>query len=100
MNNHLKRYLLSQEADFDIDAIFDYTEQEHSFNQAIKYLLNLESVFENLVINPEIGRERNEIKKGLFSITEQEHIIFYRILKNNIRIVKVIHGSKDIPKEF
>ncbi|MFD1615673.1 type II toxin-antitoxin system RelE/ParE family toxin [Gelatiniphilus marinus] len=37
---------------------------------------------------------------GLYSITEQGHVIFYRILKNHIRIVRVLHGSKDMPKQF
>ncbi len=100
MPDNIKHYVLSDAADLDIDAIFDYTEREHSFNQAIKYLLSLEVVFESLVINPRIGRERNEIKLGLYSITEQEHVIFYRVLKHHIRIVRVLHGSKDIPKQF
>ena len=100
MPDNIKHYALSEAADLDIDAIFDYIEREHSFNQAIKYLLSLESVFESIVINPRIGRERNEIKLGLCSIAEQEHIIFYRILKNYVRIVRVLHGSKDIPKQF
>lgn len=100
MPDNIKHYVLSDAADLDIDAIFDYTEREHSFNQAIKYLLSLENVFESLVINPRIGRARNEIKLGLFSIAEQEHIVFYRILKNHVRVVRVLHGSKDIPKQF
>lgn len=100
MHKELKHYVLSKEADLDVDAIFDYTEHEHSFNQAIKYLLSLESVFESLVINQNIGRARNEIKTRLYSLPEQEHIIFYRILKNHIRIVRVLHGSEDIPKQF
>ncbi len=57
MHNEIKHYVLSKEADFDIDAIFDYTEREHSFSQAINYLLSLESVFESLVSNSEIGRK-------------------------------------------
>lgn len=100
MPDDVKHYVLSEEADLDIDSIFDYTEREHSFNQAIKYLLSLETIFENLVKNPNIGRKRNEIKIGLYSIVEQEHVIFYRILKNHVRIVRVLHGSKDIPKQF
>ena len=45
MPDNIKHYVLSDAADLDIDAIFDYTEREHSFNQAIKYLLSLEVVF-------------------------------------------------------
>ncbi|WP_418603629.1 type II toxin-antitoxin system RelE/ParE family toxin [Hwangdonia sp.] len=100
MSNKIKSYKLSEEADFDIEAIFDYSHYFHGFNQAVKYLNDLDAVFNQLVINPEIGRKRNEIKIGLYSITEQEHVIFYRILKNHIRIVRVLHGSKDMPKQF
>ena len=100
MQENLKHYELSEAADFDLDAIFDYTEIEHGFNQAVKYLLALETVFNSLVVNPEIGRKRQEIKEALYSIVEQEHIIFYRILKNHIRIVRVLHGSRDLPKYF
>jgi len=100
MQKKFRYYILSKEADFDIEDIFDYTEREYSFNQAIKYLLNFESVFNSLLINPQIGRKRNEIKIGLYSIVEKEHVIFYRILKNHIRIVRVLHGSKDILNYF
>jgi toxin ParE1/3/4 len=100
MLNEIKHYKLSEEADFDIDNIFDYTEHHHGSHQAVKYLNDLDIVFGQLVLNPEIGRKRNELKLGLYSITEQEHVIFYRILKDYIRIVRVLHGSKDIPKHF
>lgn len=100
MSNKINYYELSYEADLDLDAIFDYTENEYGFNQAVKYLTDIDNVFNSLIENPNIGRARNEIKKGLFSLTEQKHIIFYRILNNYIRIVRVLHGSKDIPKSF
>jgi toxin ParE1/3/4 len=93
-------YKLSIDADLDLEEIFDYTETKHNFNQAVTYLTDLENVFKNLVIHPEVGRQRNEIKMGLFSITEQKHVIFYRILENDLRILRVLHGSKDLPRNF
>ncbi|KAA5827667.1 type II toxin-antitoxin system RelE/ParE family toxin [Algibacter amylolyticus] len=100
MFKKIKDYKLSAESDFDLEAIFNYTEYNHGFNQAVKYLMDLDMVFEQLVLNPELGRKRNELKRGLFSISEQEHTIFYRIMENHIRIVRVLHGSKDLPKHF
>ncbi|WP_179009097.1 type II toxin-antitoxin system RelE/ParE family toxin [Winogradskyella forsetii] len=97
---YLSGYKLSIQADNDLNDIFDYTELEHGFDQAIIYLIGLEALFKNLVLNPKIGRERNEIKKGLYSITENYHVVFYRILKTHIRIVRVLHGRKDIPNQF
>jgi len=96
----IKHYELSPEADLDLSDIFDYTEKEHGFNQAVKYLTDINDTFIRLIKSPEIGRVRNDIKQGLYSMAEQEHTIFYRVLDNHIRIVRVLHGSKDIPRQF
>ena len=95
-----KIYILSEIADKDLEDIFDYTLDEFGFDQAEKYLLEIEEIFQNLIANPQIGKKRDEIKQGLYSFPKDNHIIFYRILDNHIRIVRVLHGSRDIPKYF
>ena len=95
-----KIYILSEIADKDLEDIFDYTLDEFGFDQAEKYLLEIEEIFQNLIINPQIGKKRDEIKLGLYSFPKDNHIIFYRILDNHIRIVRVLHGSRDISKYF
>lgn len=93
-------YILSEIADKDLEDIFDYTFDEFGFNQAEKYLLEIEEIFQHLIVNPQIGKKRDEIKQGLYSFPKDNHIIFYRILDNHIRIVRVLHGSRDVPKYF
>lgn len=95
-----KIYILSEIADKDLEDIFDYTFDEFGFEQAEKYLLEIEEIFQNLIANPQIGKKRDEIKQDLYSFPKDNHIIFYRILDNHIRIVRVLHGSRDIPKYF
>ena len=95
-----KIYILSEIADKDLEDIFDLTFDEFGFDQAEKYLLEIEEIFQNLIINPQIGKKRDEIKQGLYSFPKDNHIIFYRILDNHIRIVRVLHGSRDISKYF
>ncbi len=90
-------YKLSIEADHDLEEIFDYTAQHYGFNQAVTYLLALKNTFNRLLENPNICRERVEIKDEIFSIVEKEHIIFYSIQKDSIFIVRVLHGRRDIP---
>lgn len=97
-NDKITSFLLSNDTDADLDEIFDYTEAEHGFNNAVKYLSNLEYLFEQLIKNPNLGKERKEIKKGIYSIVEQEHIIFYEIHEEYILIARVLHGRRDIPK--
>lgn len=93
-------YILSEIADEDLEDIFDFTMTEFGFEQAEKYFNEIEDVFQSLLINQELGKKRNEIKEGLYSFTKDNHIIFYRILNNHIRIVRVLHGSQDISKYF
>jgi len=93
-------YILSEIADKDLEDIFDYTMDEFGFDQAEKYLLEIEEIFQGLVLNPQSGKKRDEIKQGLYSFPKDNHIIFYRISDNHIRIVRVLHGSRDISKHF
>jgi toxin ParE1/3/4 len=96
----LSHFKISLDADIDLEDIYDYTFDNFGEKQAIKYLLELETLFSLLVENPLIGKVRSEIKVGLFSFPKDSHIIFYRIMTGNIRIVRVLHGSKDLPKLF
>ncbi len=94
------KYILSREADNDLEKIFDYTLEEFGFNQAIKYLEEIDEVFVKIINTPEMGRSRNEIKKSLYSLPTGSHVVFYTIQSDHIRIVRVLHGAKDMPKSF
>lgn len=100
MASSIKTYVLSAEAEDDLSEIFDYTGQEFGIEQAATYLSELETSLLALVANPKAGRERNEIRAGLRSITPHRHVIFYRICDDHIRVVRVLHGSRDLPKFF
>ncbi|HCO82175.1 MAG TPA: plasmid stabilization protein [Arenibacter sp.] len=92
----MSKYVLSQEAENDIEEIFEFGEYKFGKAQAISYLIQMEEHFVLLAENPGIGKKRNEIKEGLFSLPYVSHIIFYRILENNIRIVRVLNGGRDL----
>ncbi len=89
-------YVLSEEAAADINEIFEFGEHKFGNTQAIKYLIDLEKHFDKLSDNPDIGRERSDIKKGLYSLPYRSHIIFYRKLKGKLRIVRVLYGGRDL----
>ena len=90
-------YELSSDADSDIEEIFNYTFEEFGIEQAVNYVRQFDKIFSRVSINPELGRERSDIRLGLRSIVQSSHVIFYRVLKDRIRIVRVLHGSRDLP---
>jgi len=100
MSLEVKFYELSFEADQDISDIFDYTENEFGLDQAVAYVSGFDECFAQLLDNPELGRRRDEIRENLRSFNHEAHVVFYRILKGHIRIVRVLYGSCDLPKYF
>jgi len=91
-------YVLAEAAKNDLQAIYDFGIYKFGHSQATKYLEGLREYFEALTKNPDIGKQRDEIKVGLYSLPHVSHIIFYRILPYRIRIVRILHGRSDIPK--
>ena len=93
-------YELSAAADQDIQDIYDYAAQEYGEDQAESYTLELEIFLEELVRSPEMGRRRDDIRTGLRSFPKGHHVIFYRILADRIRIVRILHSRQDLTRIF
>ena len=94
----MNHYILSKKTQEDIDAIYEFGVYKFGQDQGLNYLIELRAHFEVILKNPEIGKQRDEIKNGLYSLPYASNIIFYRILKNHLRIVRVLHGSRDLRK--
>lgn len=89
-------YLLSQEADKDLEDIFDYTVDKFGVDQAITYVSAFEDAFNNICFNPKLGRERDDIRPHLRSIAKESHVIFYRVTNSHVHIIRILHASRDI----
>lgn len=94
----MNRYVLAEAAKNDLQEIYDFGIYKFGHLRATKYLEGIQVHFDKISKNPDIGRRRNEIKFELFSLPYMSHIIFYRILSDRIRIVRVLHGRRDLPK--
>lgn len=92
----MQKFKLSTIAKKDIDGVFEYGLYKFGKKQALAYLVELNAFFILLDTNPEIGKKRNEIKIGLLSFPFESHIVFYRIFKTHIRIVRVLYGGRDL----
>jgi|TARA_R110002126_G_scaffold246030_3_gene389080 toxin ParE1/3/4 len=90
-------YKLSEEAESDISSLYDYTYDNFGLDQTIDYLQGLEQCLETILNNPDIGKQRAEIRDGLRSFLYEKHTIFYRIHSDYIRIVRVINSNRDLP---
>lgn len=94
----MTKVILSKAADADLEDIFDFTLEKFGLDQAFSYVSGFDDTLEIISRNPEIGRERKEIRENLRSFPKDMHVIFYRVLSDHIRVVRILHGSRDLPK--
>jgi Plasmid stabilization system protein len=64
--------------------------------KADRLLDSLNTQFQKLARFPEIGRAREELAPSLRSFSVKRYAIFYRIIKDGVEIVRVLHGARDI----
>lgn len=96
-------YQINQEAARDLDSIYTYSILNFGLGTAREYFNGLIAAFEMLADNPKIGRIRDEISENLRSFVYKSHVVFYRPHnrgKSRIRIVRVMHASRDVTTLF
>ena len=95
----MDRFRLSQAARADLEDIWVYIAQDN-IEAADKLIKLLASQFSRLASNPEIGRSRKELSARLRSFSTGNYVIFYQAGKDEIEVVRVLHGARDLPSLF
>jgi toxin ParE1/3/4 len=93
-------YSLRQQAQDDLESIWVYSDQEWGVEQADQYIRSLLSRFTWLSENPQLGKQRAEIKPGYYCFPEGMHLIFYKITQDGIDIIGIPHQSMDLITHF
>ncbi|MDD2634106.1 MAG: type II toxin-antitoxin system RelE/ParE family toxin [Bacteroidales bacterium] len=93
------RVILTNKTVEDLSSIWDYTFDKWSEQQADKYYRMLLSNCQEIADNPNLGKSYSGIKKELFGLKENRHIIFYRKITNKpIEITRILHGRMDLKR--
>ena len=84
----------------DLKKIWRYSHKKYGETQADKYYDELIIGMETIKDNPEIGFSCDYIRTGYRQYKVNQHYIFYRLSKNTIRIVRVLHESMKATKHI
>lgn len=87
---------VTHDAERDLDEIWLYIARDN-IAAADRLLDELTSRFRLLASSPRAGRLRDDLRPGLRSLAVGNYVIFYRLGKSRVRILRVIHGARDIP---
>ncbi|MGY6661632.1 MAG: type II toxin-antitoxin system RelE/ParE family toxin [Glycocaulis sp.] len=90
----MARWRLSAEAGEDLLEIGRYTTQEWGEAQSERYLDRLDDAFNRLVLMPGLGRQRDDVRAGVFSFPAGRHVVWYRQALPDIEILRVLHARQ------
>jgi len=95
----MSRIERSEQAERDLEEILDYV-HSHSPAAARRFANLFKQKAEVLAKMPEMGRSREELAAGLRSFNVGNYLLFYRPLDDGIVVIRVAHGSRDLPALF
>jgi toxin ParE1/3/4 len=92
------RFIISKEAEKDLEKIWLYTVENWSIEQADRYLNLIFDEIEYLCLKPNSGFDFGEIRKGYWRSKVKSHLIFYKVnlKKNEIEVIRILHEVMDI----
>ena len=91
----ISEYLLTPQAEKDLEDIWFYSYKTWSEHQADRYVEILEDTFVNLSFMPEQARELLEFNPPVRIFPCAKHIIVYRIDAQAIVILRVLGAKQD-----
>ena len=92
-------YRLSYKAESDLDEIWLYTYETWSFEQAEFYIDGLLDCLDSLAEHPEAGQV-DYLRQGYRRYSYRKHYIFYKVIRDSIEIIRVLHQSRDIKRHL
>ena len=91
------KYRLTNLAVQDLSDIWNYTFDQWSERQADNYHEQLTNIFESIATNQQQGRNYEGIRRDLFGFKVNRHIVFYRIISNElVEITRILHERMDL----
>jgi len=90
------QYHLRSLAQDDLESIWLYTVEHWGVEQADTYLGALINRFEWLAENANIGKQRDDVKKGYYCFPEGMHLIFYVLQGEQVEIIGIPHQRMDV----
>ena len=95
----MKKYSLSAEAIRDLDEIVNYLAR-FSIESGEEFIKRFGQKCRNLSKFPYMGRSYNQIEPNLRGISLDSYIIIYQVTEEEIEIVRVVSGYRDLESLF
>ncbi len=90
----MRHVLKTASAEADIRSIALWISQD-SVSAAIKWIDDLDREFLKIAQTPGIGTDRRDLRPRLRSVPFGNYLVFFKSIRTNVMILRVIHGARD-----
>jgi toxin ParE1/3/4 len=87
---------LAPRAELDLDDIWHYLATNASIETADRVVDSLTTRFFLLSRYPRVGRRRDHLRPGIRSFPVGEYIVLCRLEREDVLILRVVRGSRDL----
>jgi len=92
----LIRLTLTPLAEQDLEAIGDFIAADHPV-RAVSFIRELRAQCQRIAANPPGYRLRPELGDDIRSCAYGNYVIFFVVLPEEVTIIRILHGARDIP---
>jgi toxin ParE1/3/4 len=96
----MAEYRLSPAAERDLEAIWIYTAQHWSVEQAHRYTDFLTAAFAELAQSPKMAPACDHIRPGYRRRSVEQHVIYFRITNYGIAVIRILHERMDVSRHL
>ncbi len=89
------RLILLAAARSDLESISRFTEKECGAVRKARYMATIRSRRSARLEHPELGTRRGDLGTGYRTLLAGSHAIFYRLVREEIHVVRVLHQRMD-----
>ena len=89
-------FVMAKKAVSDLEEIWLYTVEKWSAEQADRYYNLIFDEINYICRNINAGKSMEHVRQGYRASKVKSHLIFYRILKDTIEVIRILHERMDI----
>jgi toxin ParE1/3/4 len=89
-------FILSADADADLDEIREFTVEKWGEAKAPEYLESVFTAFAALALQPDLGPARPQLGEFVRVLPVGQHLIFYEPHSRGIEVLRVLHQKRAI----
>ena len=93
-------YTLSPAAQTDLEAIWDYTVRQWGESQDEVYAREIQAACEALSNGTLVSRSADDIRAGYRRVGVGSHVLFFRMRKGVVEIIRILHQSMDVGRHL